>query len=404
LVPQGYRVLMRRLVLPVQPADLLNGAWSGATAEARREAAIPIPPPPSFGADSDQNLAGFQSSLASLLAAGSAKLDRQAIERSALISMAESVDDCHTAYLTADQWQSIDDDLAGNEVIDGLPLTFQLQSPYLIESVLSGSNADRQGVQPGDRIVAFNGTSLDQIPLSQRKFLSTGAAGSNARLDLESPGGSRRTVTVVREAVDRPVIMTQVIGNVGYIRLRTFTLNLAGMLDSTFSSLQSQGARGYVLDLRGNLGGEEDSDVQLMSRFIQSGLLATSIGRNGRSDDVYASGHALPGPPPLAVLVDGGSLSASELLAEAIQQFHAGEIVGTPTPGCLQGSTFQSLDDGSSMQVTAVTVTVGPARTVVNNVGVQPDVVVPIQAADFAAGRDPQRDRAIADVTAQIGP
>jgi carboxyl-terminal processing protease len=257
---------------------------------------------------------------------------------------------------------------------------------------------------PGDRIISFDGSNLDDIPLSQRKFLNVGALGSSAQLQLVSPSGNIRTVTVQRREVDRPLLATRMIGNVGYIDLRTFSTNLGDQIDSAIASLQAQGARGFVLDLRGNLGGEEDSDVQLLSKFIPSGLLATSTDRNGRSDSSHASGKVLPGPPPLAVLVDGGSLSASELFAEAIRQYHAGEIVGTHTPGCLEGSTFRSLNDDSSVQVTAVTVTVGPALTVVNNVGVQPDVTVPIQAADFASGRDPQLDRAIADVTAQVGP
>jgi len=318
--------------------------------------------------------------------------------------MAEAVRDCHTAYLTRDQWQSIDADLRGQELIDSLPITFQLDAPYLIESVVAGSNAEAQGVRPGDRIAGFDGVMLDQVPLSQRKFLSAGAAGSTARLDIQRPDGSRRTVPVRREAVDRPVVVTRVIGNVGYIRLRTFTVNLSGLIDPTIASLSDQGVRGFVIDLRGNLGGELNSDIRLLSRFIPSGLIATDTGRDGRTEEYRADGSVLAGPPPLAVLVDGGSLSASELFAEAIQQFYAGEIVGTRTPGCLLGSTFRTLSDGSSLQVTAVTVSVGPRQTVVNNVGVRPDVTLLMTAADFAAGRDPQLDRAVADVQALIGP
>ena len=403
-VAQGYKILLARLVLPIQPSDLLAGAWSGAVAEARREGVTSIPALPPLGPDPDADLTVFQTAFATLLSTGRGKLDEGSMERAALNSMAESVNDCHTAYLTRDQWQTIDADLSGQELIDGLPLTFQLQSPYLIETVVAGSNADQQGVKPGDRIVSFDGAVLDQVPLSQRKFLGTGAAGSSARLDIQSPSGRRRTVSVRRETVDRPVLVTQVIGNVGYIRLRTFSLNLSPMIDPTLSALMSQGARGFVLDLRGNLGGELNSDVQLLSRFIPSGLLATSIGRDGRSDEVRAVGNVLPGPPPLVVLVDGGSLSASELFAEAIEQFHAGEIVGTRTPGCLLGSSFRSLADGSSMQVTVVNVTVGPKQTVVNNAGVEPDVTVPTGPDDFAARRDPQLDRAVADVQTRLGP
>jgi carboxyl-terminal processing protease len=404
LIAAGYHTLLRGLILPVQPSDLIAGAWTGVESEARREGVVSMPVLATLSSDADADLVAFQDAYSALLSSSNGRLDDAILARAALTSMAEAVDDCHTAYLTSGEWDTINADLDGNEFLAGLPLTFQLQSPYLIESVVPGSDADRQGVRPGDSIVSFDGSALDQVPLSQRKFLSAGSAGSTARLDLLTPAGQRRTVMVARLLVDRPVVVTRLIGDVGYIRIRTFTANLGPMLDTAISTLQSQGAKGFVIDLRGNLGGVVDSDVHLLSKFIPSGLLATTSERNGRMDQISADGTALPGPPPLAVLVDGGSLSASELFAEAIQQFHAGELVGTPTPGCLLGSTFRDLSDGSSMQVTVETVDVGPQRVVVNGVGVQPDATVPLSAADLMAGRDPQLDRAVADVEAQLSP
>jgi carboxyl-terminal processing protease len=402
-IAQGYRYLLERLVLPVKPSDLLQAAWLGATADARRQGATSTPNAPNLSGDADADLAAFQAAFAALLGSGSSPPNEGRLARAALMSMAEAVNDCHTAYLSAGEWASIEDDLAGKQSIAGLPLSFQLQAPFLIESVVPGSNADTQGVRPGDKITSFDGAPLDQLPLSQRKFLNAGSPGSTARLELQSVDGSRPSVTVRRESVDRPLVVSKLIGDVGYVRLRTFSTNLSPMIDPTIDSLQGEGARGFVLDLRGNLGGELDSDVHLLSLFIPSGLLTTSTGRNGRSEDIEATGAALPGPPPLAVLVDGGSLSASELFAEAIKQFGAGEIVGTRTPGCLLGSNFRSMDDASSMQITVDTVTVGPQRTVVNNVGVEPDVTVSIEAADLAAGRDPQLDRAVTDVERRLG-
>jgi carboxyl-terminal processing protease len=403
LVGQAYRILLNRLVLPVQGDDLLHGAWIGAVEEANRVGVTNVPALPALTGDADADLQTFQSAYASLVDSSGGKVDPARLQQAALTSMAEAVNDCHTAYLTADQWKTIQGELAGNETLVDLPLTFQLAPPYLIETVVPGSEAEQQGIMPGDRILSFDGVNLDDVPLSQRKFLNVGAVGSSTQLQLASPNGSVRTVTVQRQDVNRPLLTTRMIGDVGYIDLRTFSTNLGDKIDSAIASLQAQGARGFVLDLRGNLGGEEDSDVQLLSKFIPSGLLATSTDRNGRSDASHASGKVLAGPPPLAVLVDGGSLSASELFAEAIRQYHAGEIVGTHTPGCLEGSTFRSLNDDSSVQVTAVTVTVGPAQTVVNNAGVQPDVTLPIEASDLASGQDPQLDRAVSDITAQIG-
>jgi carboxyl-terminal processing protease len=403
LLDQGFQILVNGLVLPVHSDQLAQGAWNGLLAEAQRETNFNPPSSPTFSGSTNDDLAALDAAYSALQSAAKGRVDANKLERAGLVGMAESVNDCHTAYLTRDQWDSINADLEGQQSIDGLPLTFQLASPYLIESVVKGSNADSSGVRPGDRIVSFDDVSLDSLPLSQRKFLSAGAAGSVARLEIAGPSGDRRTVSVRREAVERPIVSSQLIGSVGYIRLRTFTFNLNSIVDPEIASLQNQGARGFVIDLRGNLGGELNADVHLLSRFIPSGLIATSIDRRGRSQDSRADGGVLAGPPPLAVLVDGGSLSASELFAEAIEQFRAGEIVGTPTPGCLLGSTFRNMADGSSMQVTSVDVRVGPRQTVVNNIGVLPDAIVQISAEDLSAGRDPQLDRAVADVSAQTG-
>ena len=318
--------------------------------------------------------------------------------------MAESVNDCHTAFLTADQWSSVDADLRGADSIASLPLAFQLAPPYLVESVVDGSGAAGQGVRAGDRIISVDGTAVDQIPLSQRKFVGAGAPGSIVRLELESPGGNRRTLDVRRENVSRPVVSSRLVGDVAYIRLRTFTYNLNTVLDPAITQLLSQGARAFVLDLRGNLGGELNADVHLMSRFIPAGVLATTSERSGPTTDIRTDGSVLAGPPPLVMLVDGGSLSASELFASDVKQYHAAELVGTPTPGCLLGSTFRTLGDGSSLQISALNVRVGPQQLVVNNVGVQPDVVITPSATDLAAGRDPQLDRAIADAHARVSP
>jgi carboxyl-terminal processing protease len=402
LIAQGYRDLLDQLVLSVEPSDLLNAALSGAAAESRREGARLQTPSIPSGLDSGAALQSFQPAYAALLQAGGKRLDSSSVAQAALVAMAEQVHDCHTAYLTKGQWDSVQADLDGENAVASLPLTFQLQPPYLVTSVVAGSDADKQGVHAGDRILAFDGASLDQTPLSQRKFLDAGAPGSTATLALQTPNGSRRDVKLQRAEEQRPVITTHLYGAVGYIQLRTFTVDLNIQIDRALSTLRGQGAKGFVLDLRGNLGGELDTDVYLLSHFIGSGLLAT-VGRPGQTpDQVRAEGSLLPGPPPLAVLVDGGSLSASELFAEDIQQYHAGTLVGTMTPGCLLASTFAPLSDGSAMQVSADTVDVGPQHVVVNNAGVKPDDPVSISASDLAAGRDPQLDRALAVVRGQI--
>ena len=399
---EGYHDLLDHLVVTVQPEQLLGAAWKAVVAEAANEHVKSQIRAPSLSADANADLANFDQAYTELVDAGDSKLDLGKLQDAGLTAMAEAVNDCHTAYLPRDQWESVDADLSGQEMLPSLPLSFQLGRPYLVTWVAPDSGGTYAGVKAGDQIVEFDGRSLDSIPLSQRKFLISGAAGTSVDLLLQAPNGLRRSVTVQRELIQRPVIDWHLVGDVAYIHLRTFTLTLNLQIDAVFNQARSQGARGYVLDLRGNLGGELGSDVHLLSHFIESGELAVTADRAGHSQQINPDGSFLPGPPPLAVLVDSGSLSASELFAEDIKEFHAGELVGTPTPGCLLGSSFRDLADGSAMQVSELKVSVGPRQVIVNHAGVQPDVTVPISAADLAAGRDPQLDRAVADVNARL--
>jgi carboxyl-terminal processing protease len=395
--------MIRGLVLPVTPAELVRAAWAGELAQAHAQGFTASPALPALGDDADQDLIAFNQARDKLLIGSNPALDASRLDHAAITSMAESVADCHTAYLSVDQWNSISADLAGDDTVDGLPMTFQLAPPFLVESVVDGSNAARQGVQAGDRILSVDGTPIAQIPLSRRKFLNAGGVGTSAQLALAAPNGQIRTLVIQREAVSRPVVSTELYGAVGYVRLRTFTTNLNRVLDPAISQLQAQGAQAFVLDLRGNLGGELNSVVHVLSRFIASGELADTNERARSATTVDADGSVLPGPPPLAVLIDGGSLSASELFASDIQQYQAGELVGTSTPGCLLGSTFRTLGDGSALQVSVLDVRVGPQKVVVNNAGVQPDVLVELTASDLEAGKDPQRERAITDMQQRLG-
>src|SRR5579875_156165 len=272
LVASGYHLLLRWLILPTQPSDLITGAWSGVQADARQQGIAGVPNLPALSSDADADLATFDDAYTALLAAHGS-LDESRLAQAALTSMAEAVNDCHTAYVTSGEWASIQGDLGGQNLIPSLPLAFQLQAPYLITSVDAGSDADTQGVRPGDSILSIDGASLDSVPLSRRKFLTYGDAGSTAQLALLTPDGQRRTLTITRTAVDRPLLTMQLYGDVGYIRIRTFTEDVSDQVSQAISTLQSQGAQGFVIDLRGNLGGYADSDIQLLSKFIPSGLL-----------------------------------------------------------------------------------------------------------------------------------
>lgn len=403
VISEAYQDLEAKLVLPVSSSTLLGAAWQAVVAEARQEG-VTVSEPIAGDPGTIVTLEQFQKSYLNLLRQRGEVVDRSRLQAAALTAMAEAVNDCHTAYLTAGEYQSVSVDLQGQGRIPSLPFTFELDPPFLVTSVVRGSSAAEAGLVPGDQLVALDGQPLARIPLSQRKFLSAGTAGSIVQLRVRAGNGQTRELTLHRELIERPLIESHLLGGVGYIRLRTFSEDLGPRFDAVLAALQRQGARGYVIDLRGNLGGSAAADFHLLSRFVPSGQLAELIGTDGATHAIRADGSSLPDRPPLAVLIDSGSLSASELFASDIQQFHVGTIVGARSPGCLLGSEFLPLSDGSALQVSDLNVLAGPGGVRVNHVGVIPNDEVSLTAADLAAGRDPQLQRAITHVQAMIGP
>ncbi|MEO0854316.1 MAG: S41 family peptidase, partial [Cyanobacteria bacterium J06648_11] len=168
-----------------------------------------------------------------------------------------------------------------------------------------------------------------------------------------------------------------------YIRLNQFNGNAVDKVAEAIANAEKQHVAGYVLDLRGNPGGLLRAGIEIAQMWLSDATIVYTIDRNGVQDSARATDHRLTAAP-LAVLVDRGSASASEVLAGALQDNHRAVLVGTRTFGKGSIQSLFELSDGSGMAVT-IAKYMTPAKHDINKLGIAPDVTVELPEGELLA-------------------
>ena len=213
----------------------------------------------------------------------------------------------------------------------------------VIHYPMTGGPAERAGLRPGDRVVAVDGADLRTTPLDERHAAAArmvrGPAGTTVRLRIAREGGEQE-FTVARSGVQQTSVKWAHVADadqrVGYAHLAHFQQGSADDLARAIETLQAGGPlRGFVLDLRGNGGGSLEECVAITNLFLQSGTIVSQRRRGSEVVETRTSDPQKCRFPalPLAVLLDGGSASASEVLAGALHDHGRAVLVGTPTYG-----------------------------------------------------------------------
>jgi carboxyl-terminal processing protease len=211
------------------------------------------------------------------------------------------------------------------------------------------------------------------------------------------------TFEVRRQEIVTPSVSWELIApDVGYVQLSIFGERTNDELEEALQELHSQGASRYVLDLRNNGGGLLPAAIDVASQFLEDGVVVYERKADGQEKTYPVTNKGVLLDEPLAVLVNSGSASASEIVAGAIQDYGRGVLVGTQTFGKASVQLIFDLSDGSSLHVTnAVWLT--PSRHEIEGAGLTPDLEVTFTDEDRQQERDPQLDAAIATLRGPAG-
>jgi carboxyl-terminal processing protease len=331
---------------------------------------------------------------------------QQSLAEDAMLAMANTLHDNHTAYLPPAYMKPTIEQFTTNTPIpsyglDTSPLTATTNQIYVTQ-VFPHSPAAAAALRPGDVIEQVGGAPAiaQGAPSAGLVSLLLPVAGTSEGLTVFRPAtGQTLQVTLTAHMLVTPVATARILaGDIAYIRLEVFTTQAATQVTAALRGLHlGTRLRGVILDLRGNPGGDADQAVRLLSMFIHHHVVAINVNGSGKRSPQRTVNSVPLLHVPLVVLTDAGSASSSELVAGAIRDLHAGLVVGTRTAGALAGAEFYGLSDGSGLEITEVHV-LGANGERIDNVGVAPNQRVLATALDLSQGQDPVIAQAVADL------
>ncbi len=260
------------------------------------------------------------------------------------------------------------------------------------------SPAEKAGLRSGDEVLAVDGQDVTDMLLDEAVSLIRGPAGSQVTLTIKRDEQEPFDVTITRARVDIPVLESKMLEDqILYVKLYEFSDPSKDKMEEALKQGLKEGARAVILDLRGNPGGRLDRAIQIASMFIKEGVIVKETGK--RNLEHQATGDLIvPEDVPMVVLVDGGSASASEIVAGALQDYKRAILIGEQTFGKGSVQTLFDLDDGSMLRVTSAHWYTPKGRQI-NGKGLRPDLVV---SPSLDTNEDLQLDAAIEYLKKQL--
>ena len=318
--------------------------------------------------------------------------------RGAIEGLVKVYGDPYTVYMPPQKAAMFEEDISGNFSGVGMEVGIR-EDMVTVIAPLPGSPAEKAGLIAGDTIVRINEESSEGLSIDEAVRLIRGERGTEVKFTIFREGDEEfQDITVVRDTIMIPTSKTEIKDDVFVIALYNFNAISESEMQNALREYVKSGKKKLILDLRGNPGGYLQSAVSIASYFLPLGktVVRESFGGDTEEEVYRSSGRELgnSAPKKMVVLVDGGSASASEILAGALKEHHVATIIGAQTFGKGSVQELVKLDDGASLKVT-VARWLTPEGTSISNGGLAPDIVVERTPDDRIAGKDPQMDAAL---------
>ena len=283
------------------------------------------------------------------------KVDREQLVDKALGSAVDSLGDRFSAYFDPKAFKTFQEATQG--AFEGVGMNVEeVPRGLRILTVFKGSPAAKGGLKAGDEITAVNGRTLKGTSSEEATTQIKGKAGTEVTLTVVSGKDEPRDVTLERARVDVPVVESRMVRKAGrkvaYVKLASFTSGAHGELGKATRDLIKKGAKSVVLDLRDNGGGLLNEAVLVSSLFIPEGKIVSTKGRSRPERVFEATGSSISTKIPVAVLVNGESASASEIVTGALQDRDRATVVGTRTFGKGVFQEIKELSNGGALDIT----------------------------------------------------
>ena len=308
-----------------------------------------------------------------------------------LKGMVNSLGDPYSVYLDPKMYNELMLETKGS--FGGVGIVLGVRDKQLtVVAPIEGTPAEAAGILSGDLIMKIDGQDTKDMALDEAVGKIRGKEGSKVALTIQRDGKEAQEYTLTRATIVLKSVSGKMLENgIGYIRLSMFSETTGNDFTQKMSELKEQGMTSLILDLRNNPGGLIGESVKVARLLVPQGPIVSVIGKNGERETSQSYLEKIP--LPMVVLINGGSASASEIVAGAIQDSGAGKLIGVKTFGKGSVQRIIPLDKDSAVKITIAEYHTPKDRSI-HGKGIEPDIVVEMPK-DKDAKNDPQLDKAI---------
>jgi carboxyl-terminal processing protease len=322
-------------------------------------------------------------------------VDDQALFYSSVKGMVNGLGDPYTVFMDPTEAKRFDEDVTGE--FSGIGIEIGIKDEVLtVIAPLDDTPAQKAGLKSGDIIAKIDGKDSSGMTINDAVSKIRGTKDTTVKLTILPKGVSEfKDLEIKRDTITIKSVKYEVKnGNIGYVRITQFSQDTPNAVKSALNDLKSKNITGIILDLRSNPGGYLDGAQQIASQFISSGVVVSEQEKSGQKRDLYTTSDPIIPNLPMAVLVDGGSASASEIVAGAIQDRARAKLIGEKTFGKGSVQNVENLPGGAMLKVT-IAKWLTPSGRQINGEGIKPDIEIKMTASEIVAGKDTQLDKAI---------
>lgn len=336
------------------------------------------------------------------------KLNDKEMFYGALKGLVASVGDPYTVFMDPKLSREFSDDLAGT--FEGIGAEIGIRKEIItIIAPLEGTPAAKAGLAAGDKIYAINSEATAGMTVDEAVGKIRGPKGTNVTLTILKEGSdAAKDIVIIRGVITVKSIKTEMVSSAGakegqegkkdndifVLKISNFNNDTLELFNKAVREILEKSPKGIILDLRNNPGGYLDTAIELASEWVDDGVIVTEKFNEEKKNEYFSRGRARLKDYPTVVLVNGGSASASEILAGALRDYKKATLVGEQTFGKGSVQTLREFGDGSSVKIT-VAKWLTPNGDSINDAGIKPEIEVKIEETDYDEDKDPQMDKAI---------
>ena len=306
------------------------------------------------------------------------KLDPKTLSEGAVRGMMDALDpyssyadpETHKLWLTSN--------LEGK--FEGIGAVISMKDKQLtVVSPIADSPAEKAGIKAGDKILEIDGQPASKLSLIEATFKIRGPKGTSVKLLVLHEGESEPVeIQIVRGEITLDSVFFEMRDDIAYIRITQFLKSTGSDLQAALEEAIAKGAKGIVLDLRNNPGGLLNASADVASQFLAMGAVAKVVDAEGMESMVPVGRGGIATHLPLIVLVNGGSASASEIVAGALQDYGRAKLAGSQTFGKGSVQIVRELSDDSALHITSYR-WMTPFGRPIDGVGLTPDFVLELE-------------------------